>query len=85
MTIEQNVVSLGPQGRVLIPATFRQSLDLTQGERFVISVGDDETISLQRIRDRIADAEGLFKEYAPKEGLLSDELIEERRQEAATE
>ncbi|NEP19198.1 MAG: AbrB/MazE/SpoVT family DNA-binding domain-containing protein [Leptolyngbya sp. SIO4C1] len=82
---DQTVVSLGPHGRVLIPSALRQSLHLTEGERFVLSVEDNDTLSLHRIRDRISAAEGLFKDFAPEDGQVSDQLIVERRQDATAE
>ncbi|MEO0869821.1 MAG: AbrB/MazE/SpoVT family DNA-binding domain-containing protein [Cyanobacteria bacterium J06642_11] len=84
--IENIVVSLGPNGRVLIPAALRQSLHLAVGDRFVLKVDEaHHTISLERLDDRIAAAEGVFQKYVAKNSSVVDELIAERRQEAASE
>ncbi len=85
MPLEQTVVSLGPQGRILIPSTLRQSLQLAEGERFLLTVDEDANIHLNPLRERIAAAEGLFKEFAPMAGSVADELIVQRRLEATKE
>ena len=86
MQEHQNVVSLGPDGRILIPSVLRQSCDLTEGDRLMITV-DEAThkISLAKLDDHIAAAEGLFKDFAIDNNSIVDELITERRQEAAHE
>ena len=82
----QNVVSLGPDGRLLIPSVLRQSCDLTEGDRLMITV-DEAThkISLAKLDDHIAAAEGLFQDFAVDSNSVVDELIAERRQETQRE
>lgn len=82
---QNNVVSLSANGRVLIPSVIRQSLNLSEGDRFVIQADEHDDIRLFCLRDRIASAEGLFKDFAPKTGSVADELIAERRIEATQE
>ena len=86
MQKNQTVVSLGPDGRLLIPAILRQSCELTEGDRLMIAV-DEAThkISLAKLDDHIAAAEGLFQDFAVDNNSVVDELIAERRQEAAHE
>lgn len=81
----QTVVSLSANGRILIPAFLRQSLNLSEGDRFVIHTDKHSNISLTQLHDQIEEAEGLFADFAPAHGSVADELIAERRQEAAQE
>jgi AbrB family looped-hinge helix DNA binding protein len=76
-------VSLGRQGRMVIPAQLRRSLGLEEGDRLVAR---QETGRLvlekpdqikQRLRARFA--------HVPEARNLVDELIAERRQEAQRE
>jgi AbrB family looped-hinge helix DNA binding protein len=76
-------VQVGPQGRLVIPARLRRSLNLKAGDRLIVrKVG--ESLVLERreaIEKRLQDRFG----HIPKEVSLVDELIAERRAEAARE
>ena len=83
--LQQTIVSLNASGRILIPASLRQSLNLSEGDKFVIQADDDANIRLMQLHDQIEEAEGLFADFAPEHGSVADELIAERRAEAAAE
>ncbi|NEZ65130.1 AbrB family transcriptional regulator [Leptolyngbyaceae cyanobacterium CCMR0082] len=86
MQKHQTVVSLGPDGRLLIPSILRQSCDLTESDLLMITVDDvTHKISLEKLDDHIAAAEGLFQDFAVDNNSIVDELITERRQEASKE
>lgn len=78
-----NEIQIGPQGRLVIPATLRKALNLKPGDRLIArKVG--ESLVLERreaIEKRLQDR---FR-HIPKEVSLVDELIAERRAEAAKE
>ena len=71
-------------GRIIVPAAFRRAMRIAKGDTLVMELHGDELrvrparSALRRIRDRL-------KAHAPAPGekLVSDELIEERRREAA--
>ena len=76
-------VSLGRQGRLVIPATLRRSLGLEEGDRLVarqdanrLVIEKPEQIK-QRLKARFAQV--------PAERRLAEELIAERRQESRRE
>ena len=83
--LQQSVVSLNASGRILIPASLRQSLNLSEGDKFVIQTDDNDNICLMQLHDQIEEAEGLFADFAPEHGSVADGLIAERRTEAAKE
>ncbi|MBE0511071.1 MAG: AbrB/MazE/SpoVT family DNA-binding domain-containing protein [Chromatiales bacterium] len=76
-----NEILLGAQGRLVIPAALRKSLDLKQGERLVARrVGDSLVLERpaaikQRLKKRF--------QHIPTEVSLAEELIAERRHEAS--
>ena len=77
-------VDLGERGRVVIPAEVRQRLDLKEGDAMVLVVEDDGSMKLIPWRTAVANMAGMFKDVAPGRS-LADELIAERRGEAARE
>ncbi len=75
---------MGKQGRIVVPADIRAELGLDEGVRLVARVIDGELriltyrANLERIRRRI-------REHIPADRGLVDELIADRRAEAALE
>ena len=76
-------VSLGRQGRLVIPAALRRSLGFEEGDRLMareeagrLVLEKPETIK-QRLKERFAQV--------PQERSLVDELIAERREAASRE
>jgi len=70
-------------GRIVIPARMRKAHGMEVGKDVTLTLGDEgiristREIALQRIRTLMKD------EYDPKRSIV-DELIRERRKEAAT-
>lgn len=86
MLAEPLVLSLGANGRLLLPSSLRHRLDLSEGDRLIVQVeGDGTYLKMAKLHDQIARAEGLYQAYAPDSGSIVDELIAERRQQAANE
>ncbi|PKO63884.1 MAG: AbrB family transcriptional regulator [Betaproteobacteria bacterium HGW-Betaproteobacteria-17] len=78
-----NEVQVGAQGRLVIPAALRKALRLQPGDR-LIARQEGETLVLERrgaIAKRLQDR---FR-HIPQKVSLVDELIAERRAEAAKE
>jgi len=69
-------------GRLVIPAEYRKALGLKPGDEVLLSLEDGE-IRVVSTRQAIARAQSLVRRYIPKGRSLSEELIKERREEAA--
>ena len=69
-------------GRVVIPAEFRKALGLAEGVEVIIS-RDDHGLRITPLRDAIRQAQDYFATLAPPEVSLSEELLRDRREEAA--
>jgi AbrB family looped-hinge helix DNA binding protein len=67
-------------GRILIPAQIRKAFDIKAGDVFVMRVIDGE-IKMISLKKALEDAQALVKRYVPKEVLMVDELIKQRRAE----
>jgi AbrB family looped-hinge helix DNA binding protein len=76
-------VRIGAQGRIIIPAHLRKELNLKPGDRLIVR-SDGDRILLER---RQAVANRLLSRFnqVPTNVSLVDELIAERRAEAARE
>ncbi len=81
--LPSNEVQVGAQGRLVIPAALRKALDLKPGDRLVARQEGDALVLERReaIERRLQDR---FR-HIPKDISLVDELIAERRAEAAKE
>ncbi len=79
-----NTVRLGSNGRLVIPAEYRKALGVGEGDELVVRFEDGELrlstrkTALRRARERV-------RRYVPEGISLADELIQERRKEAAGE
>jgi AbrB family looped-hinge helix DNA binding protein len=71
-------------GRIVIPARLRQELGLRTGDRVILDVDDGE-LRLRSLDAAIRQAQELVAAYVPEGVSLADELIRERREEAARE
>lgn len=79
----RNEVQVGAQGRLVIPAHLRKALNLKPGDRLVArKVGDSLVLERREaIEKRLQER---FR-HIPKDVNLVEELIAERRAEAARE
>lgn len=71
-------------GRVLIPAETRQALGLDRGTEVVIETYGD-SLRILTLEQFTKEVQALFGSTGPGDPLLSDQLIAERRREAARE
>ncbi len=71
-------------GRLLIPAETRSAMGWERGTDVVIE-SDGDTLRVMSLDQFTREVQELFGRSAPGEPLLSEELIAERRREAACE
>jgi len=69
-------------GRLVIPAQYRKALGLKPGTEVLLTLEDGE-IRVTSTRQAAARSQALVRRYIPKGRNLSEELIKERREEAA--
>jgi AbrB family looped-hinge helix DNA binding protein len=71
-------------GRIVIPAESRLRKQVKEGDVLVVEE-DDNSIRIKTLDDAIRDAQAYFRTVIPSDVDLVDELIAERRAEAARE
>lgn len=81
---ERRLLKIGADGRVLIPADWREAMELTENEALVAHLEDGE-LRLHGSRVGVRKARAILRRYVPAGVSLADELIEDRRREAAEE
>ncbi len=76
--------AIGPGGRVVIPAAYRKALEVEEGDYIVMQMDGDE---LRVVNDEkeFKRVQQMIASYVPEGVSLVDELIAERRREAAAE
>ena len=77
-------VKLGEGRRVAIPAELCQRYGIRPGDPLVLEASE-HAITLRPLDDVIREVQAYFKEAAPPEIIMSDELIRERRAEVKRE
>lgn len=77
-------VELGAGGRVVIPAPFRAALGMKPGDKLTVYLEENE-VRIYTRREGIRRAQEIIRKYIPEGVNLADELIAERRAEAAKE
>jgi AbrB family looped-hinge helix DNA binding protein len=78
-------VRIAPGGRVVIPAEYRKALGVGIGDHMVIELKGDE-LRLRSRQAAIKKVQAMLRKHIPDESRsLADELIAERREEAARE
>jgi AbrB family looped-hinge helix DNA binding protein len=82
--MERQAVKIGPGGRIVIPAALRDKLGVKPGDTIWLEE-DEGTVRISTVREAIRRAQELVARYAPGDRSLADELIAERREEAARE
>jgi AbrB family looped-hinge helix DNA binding protein len=75
-------VTVGEGGRLVIPAAYRKALGLKPGDEVLLTLEGGE-IRIVSMRQAVARAQTLLRRYIPESRSLSEELIKERREEAA--
>ena len=76
-------VRLAPNGRMVLPKAARAALGVTGAGVVSLSVEGDE-VKLTSMATNVKRAQALYREHV-KNGTSSDDFLEERRQEAASE
>ncbi len=77
-------VTVGPGGRVVIPAVYRKAMQVKEGDRLMASVVDGE-LRLLTPAMGIKRAQRMVREMIPADVDLVKALIDERRWEADEE
>ena len=78
--MESTHTKIGQNGRVVIPAAYRQATGLNVGDEVVLRVENGEIILASRVQ-QIRRAQELVRQCIPAGKLLSEELIANRRAE----
>ena len=72
-------------GRIVIPADFRNCLGIKSGDTILMTLEEPDTLRIRTYPAAIRRVQELVAQFNPTGRLLSEELIQERRAEAARE
>lgn len=77
-------VTLGPDGRIVIPAPLREALGFKENETLFLSVEEGE-LRIRTLEVMMRRVQALVRRYIPEGVSLVDELLEDRRREVEEE
>ena len=72
-------------GRILIPALVRRKLRLNEGAQVIVKVVEAGALQVESRLQAVVRVQSKLRKYIPEGRLLSEELIADRRIEAARE
>lgn len=78
-------VKIGPRGRIVIPAAFREAMEAGEGDTLVAVIDRDGVVRLTSTSAALRMARRILSAAIPSGVSLSDSLIADRRREAARE
>jgi AbrB family looped-hinge helix DNA binding protein len=79
------VVVVGDRGRMVLPSAVRRKLGLTAGTRLLVDVEPDGSLKLQPFRAAAERGRGLLADVGDPDVSWTEDLIAQRRGEAASE
>ncbi len=82
--VRPETVIVGPDGRIVIPVQYRRALQIEPGDEVRLKMENGELRIIGR-KAAVEQAQALVRKFVPEGVSLSDELIAERRAEAARE
>ena len=77
-------VRMGRHGEIVVPAELVAELGFSEGSRLVCRVEDGE-LRITTFRARLERARGIVRDHVPDGVSLVDELLAERRADAASD
>ncbi|MDY6802726.1 MAG: SpoVT/AbrB domain-containing protein [Cyanobacteriota bacterium] len=80
-TVSYNLL-LENKGRLTLPSEVQQKLDIKPGDPLILCLAEDGNFKLLSARKQVRKIRGILKDISPQRSLV-DELIQERREEAA--
>jgi len=81
---EKTRLKMSQNGRIVIPADFRKALGVAEGGEIILRWEDDE-LRISTMKKNIERAQRHVRQYVKPGVSLVDELIADRRREAARE
>lgn len=70
----------GDGGRIVIPVEYRKALGIKPGDEVILSLEEDG-LRILTPQQAVKRAQALVRQYVPETRYLSEELIQERREE----
>lgn len=78
------MVKMGTNGRMVVPARFREALELVAGDEMILRLVDGE-LRVSTVEVAIRNAQAVVRSHVPEGVNLAEELIADRRDAAARE
>ena len=84
LSIITEITKLANSKRIVIPAAIREGLGLRVGDAVTLVLQDNGEVRLLTQTEAVRQAQALVRQHVDRDRSLVDELLAERREEAAT-
>ena len=85
VNMEQFTLHIDNQGRIMLPSWWRRKEGVDHSTELCVAVTEEGALVVETREQGLRRARALLRKYIPEGVSLSDELIAERRAEAARE
>ena len=72
-------------GKLVIPASMRRAMGIVRGDTVVVELLSDRELRVRPLASAIQEAQGIVRKSVKKDRSLAEELMRERKQDAARE
>jgi bifunctional DNA-binding transcriptional regulator/antitoxin component of YhaV-PrlF toxin-antitoxin module len=83
--MSSSTIRIDNQGRIILPSWWRRQAGVGPSDELLVAVDESGALVLETREQGLRRARALVRKYISAGRVLSDELIRERRQEAARE
>lgn len=86
MPIKEARAQINQNGRIVIPASFRQALQIRSGDTVILRLDQEkDEMRITTLRKQLAETREFLKKHVKPGSSVVDELIAERREAARRE
>ena len=85
MVMSTQAVKIIEGGKLVIPASMRRAMGVAPGDTVVVELLSDRELRVRPLASAVQEAQAIVRKSVQRDRSLADELMRERKQDAARE